>query len=103
MNKDINPTEYQSSDENIPDRITEDERRQRRRMINDTIVWDIRSWPMSGYPMGHDYSFYSYDSEGKPRCYITQSAHQSVPYYLSDGDTLDIGYEDIKEYLSANK
>ena len=97
MNKDMNPTEYANSDENIPDRITEDERRPYRCKINNTIVWDIYDH------RNGDYSFISYDSEGNPRRYITQSIHQSVPYYLSDGDSLNIGYKDIIEYLNTHK
>lgn len=97
MTKDLNPTEYQSSDENIPDHILEKAWRAMKHYINDTIVWDINKYPWSDSQL--DYTFMSYDSEGKSRRYLTHSAHQSRPYSLEDGDSIDIGYVDIQDYL----
>jgi hypothetical protein len=94
----MNMTEYQSSDENIPARISEDEKKSVRHYIDHIPLWDIKS-PVR--PFCEDYSFMSYDSEGKPRRYLTHSAHQSRPYSLEDGDSIDIGYMDIKTYLDG--
>jgi len=93
----MNMNEHQSTDENIPARISEDEKKSARHYIDHIPLWDIQQtrW------VDGDYTFYSYDSEGKPRRYLTHSAHQSRPYSLEDGDSLDIGYEDIHNYLSV--
>lgn len=105
----MNLSEHISSDEFIPARISDDEKKFARRYLRDRMgtlvpIWDIKEFKfVDSDSMAMDYSFISYDSEGKTRRYLTQSAHQSSPFSLEDGDTIDIGYQDIKDYLSTHK